>query len=129
MNHARLWLMGVLAIGCGAPAPDPSSAPEMTERGTFRLRVSYEREGGLQRGANAFRVRAWDASGAAVSLAEVVAEMPSHNHERSVGTIALEGDTFAVRDLWLTMPGRWQITLRFVAGARTDAALVVVFIA
>jgi hypothetical protein len=129
MIHARLWLIGVLALGCGAPTPDRSSAPEVTERGTFRLRVTYEREGGLQRGANAFRVQAWDANGVAASLSEVVAEMPSHNHERSVGTIASEGDAFVVRDLWLTMPGRWQITLRFVAGARTDAALVVVFIA
>ena len=129
MIHARVWLLGVIAIGCGAPAPDPSSAPEMTERGTFRLQVNYEREGGLQRGANVFRVRAWDASGATATLSEVVAEMPSHNHERSVGTIVVDGDAFVVRDLWLTMPGRWQITLRFVAGARTDAALVVVFIA
>lgn len=112
---------------CGTAAPD-EAAPELTERGTFRIEITHE-AGDFRRGVNRFHVRAWNASnGAAATLAEVVAEMPSHDHARAVATVTSEGEGFTVDDLRLTMPGRWQINLRVAEGARTDVALVSVFI-
>ncbi len=128
--HRCLLLVAALTFtalpGCGAPAPD-DAAPTLTERGTFRVEIAV-RDGGFRRGVNAFTVRAWDAQGVEASVAEVVAEMPSHDHERSVANITATDEGFAVDDLRLTMPGRWTITLRVAQGARSDVALVSTFI-
>lgn len=122
-----LLAMMVFSLGCGAPAPD-EAPPSLTERGTFRVEITHD-DGEFRRGVNSFHVRAWDASsGASAALAGVVAEMPSHDHERAVATVTAEGERFAVDDLRLTMPGRWQINLRVAQGARSDVALVSVFI-
>lgn len=120
-------LIALLTAACGAPSPE-EVAPSLTERGAFRVEITHD-AGDFRRGVNSFHVRAWDASsGASAVLAEVVAEMPSHDHERAVATVTAEGERFAVDDLRLTMPGRWQINLRVAQGARSDVALVSVFI-
>lgn len=126
MFRSAALLIAIAALGCGAPAPD-EAPPELTERGTFHLQLVHD-DGGFRRGSNSFRFRAWDDTGAPATLAEVVAVMPSHDHARSVGTISAEGSAFVVDDLRLTMPGNWQITLRVAQGARSDVALVGVFI-
>lgn len=117
----------LFAFGCGTAAPD-DAPPSLTERGTFRVELSLD-DGDFRRGVNRFHVRAWNAAdGTAASLSEVIAEMPSHDHERTIATITPEGSAFAVDDLRLTMPGRWQINLRVAQGARSDVALVSVFV-
>ena len=126
MSRTLALLLATAALGCGAPAPD-EAPPSLTERGTFHIQVVHD-DGSFRRGSNSFRVRAWDAAGAPATLAEAVAVMPSHDHERSVGTINPDGGDFVVDGLLLTMPGNWRITLRVAQGARSDVALVGVFI-
>ncbi len=127
--HRSIGLITLLAAlaGCGAPAPDATAAPETTERGLFRIQLTYD-DGGLRRGSNSLHVRAWDASGAPATLAEVTARMPSHDHGLSYGSVSPEGQGFAVDDLRLTMSGRWEITFRLAQGGRSDVALVDTFI-
>lgn len=117
----------LFVFGCGAPAPDDAT-PSLTERGTFRVELTLD-GGDFRRGVNSFHVRAWNAAdGTSAALSEVIAEMPSHDHERTVATVTPEGGSFAVDDLRLTMPGRWQINLRVAQGTRSDVALVSVFV-
>ena len=111
LRSASLLRATLLLAACGAPTPD-AAAPETTERGTFRIAVTHDTGATFHRGANGFTVRAWDAQGRPCALTEASAWMPSHSHEHVSAVISAEGSSWRVDDLRLTMPGRWEITLR-----------------
>lgn len=118
----RRWLtLPTLLLACGTAAP--ADAPvERTERGTFQVRIDLDGDA-LRRGRNALTARAWDDAGRVARLRSVTARMPAHNHTDVAAAVAWDGAVARVDDLTLTMPGRWEITLRFEEGARDDAAV------
>jgi hypothetical protein len=111
----------LLLAACGTAAPDDVPV-ERTERGTFQVQVAIDGSS-LRRGRNTLTARAWDDAGRVARLRSVTARMPSHNHTDVTAAVVWDGTTARVDDLTLTMPGRWEITLRFEEGARDDAAV------
>ncbi len=111
----------VLLVACGTSAPEDVPI-ERTERGTFRVQVDVA-GAALRRGRNTFTARAWDDAGRVARLRSVTARMPAHDHTDVAAAVVWDGAAARVDDLTLTMPGRWEITLRFEEGARDDAAV------
>lgn len=124
MNLRLILPAFVLATACGA-APDASTDGDLvSEHGDFTLTLTHE-TGEFRRGTNDFSIVVHDRSGGGATLSLVRAQMLSHPHDPTFGEITPEGDGWRVHDLPLTMPGRWDITLRVTRDGRSDDALVI----
>ena len=100
------------------------ATPSSSERGTFALDIVID-EGALRRGTNDFTVHAFNHAGQAASVVGVSARMPGHAHGFAPPRIDCADGACRVSDLLLTMPGRWEITLRLSGlGEIDDATLV-----
>lgn len=123
---APLILFVLSLMACGAPVETSHDefVPEVTERGTFRLRIALD-EGSFRRGVNPMTVWAETADGARAELVEVRARMPGHAHAEDRPTVRPGPDGWRVEDLEMTMPGRWIITFRIAHGGTQDEALAI----
>lgn len=79
------------------------------------------------RGTNTWTVRITDSSGAAVagSTVEISTFMPDHGHSSSVKpTVTEQPDhSYVITNLYLFMPGLWQITAKATTGSLVDSAV------
>jgi hypothetical protein len=77
------------------------------------------------RGTNTWEVKVLDASGQPVTGATltVTPYMPEHGHgSQVVPTITADGQQYKVSNLYLFMPGLWQVTIQATNGSVTDSA-------
>ena len=56
------------------------------------------------------------------NLVDVRPFMPAHGHGTNMGPVEPAGAAYVLRDIVLFMPGRWEITLDFIADGVADAA-------
>jgi hypothetical protein len=77
------------------------------------------------RGTNTWKVKVLDTAGQPVTGATLTVTpfMPEHGHgSQVVPTVTAEGDQYEITNLYLFMPGLWQITVKAVSGGTTDSA-------
>lgn len=106
-------LAGCLGESAAAPGDVGLPATDLLSD-SGRVLVDVSADGPIALGYNDLLLHAEPAEGEqieSVSVVGAVALMTAHGHDAQPDAIELEGDAFRLRDLVLTMSGRWQITV------------------
>jgi len=113
---------------CAADGRKDDYAPGLTKpAGTLSVTVAAARPGPPTQGMNEITLAVTDGEGRAVADARVAVTpvMPDHGHASARAPVVTPvGDgTYVVRELWLPMPGLWQLAIEVeAAGLREKAA-------
>jgi hypothetical protein len=119
LSQAIAIAVASLLGGCfGGAAPTTEDVSEhatgvLSDSG--RVTAEVQSDGPIAEGENDLLVRISPASGASIERIEidaVSALMPAHAHATEPARVTREGDAHRIHDLPLTMPGRWEITLK-----------------
>ena len=126
-------LLAASALACsGAPAPPSpptfSSQPSQTvisASGQLTLTIFEQADRPISRGVNALRLEVTSDAGADLSALSLSATtwMPVMGHgSATTPTVTPEGHGFSLSNVYLAMPGQWELRFDF-AGSVTDHAL------
>jgi hypothetical protein len=108
-------LLGGCFGGAGATTEDVSEHAIGVLSDSGRVTADVESDGPISEGSNDLLVRISPASGASIERIEidaVSALMPAHAHATEPARVTRDGDAYRIHALPLTMPGRWEITLK-----------------
>jgi hypothetical protein len=123
-----VWATGL--SGCVTQPPEdtpvfePASSPLRLESQAHLVEALVELDGDrIAQEPITFIVALEPASGVSdADLVDVRPFMPAHGHGTIMGPLEPLDGTYILRDIVLFMPGRWEITLDFVADGVDDAA-------
>lgn len=134
MNRILSSSLFLVALGCSsAPSqpPDPSAFPAepfatiTSNSGTLHVALRSSPQP-LAVGDDDVQIEVTDASGAprdGLSLT-VTPWMPAHDHGTSKTTVTPQGGgKYLVTDVYLYMPGVWQLQIAFSGSASDDASI------
>lgn len=120
---AAAWLLGGCFGDPGSTVEDVGEHATSVRSESGRVTADIHSDGPLSEGSNDILVRVSPASGASIEhieIAAVSAVMPAHAHDADPPEVKWESDAYRIHDLRLTMPGRWEITLKLLEDGAPD---------